>query len=75
MLVKVEPMLKIVGDWQDFLSAGISDTERDILRRHMRTGRPLGSESFIGALEKELGCKLRPLKPGPTRSKNACRKR
>lgn len=34
-------------------------------RKHTRTGRPLGSESFLAHLEQLTGCLLRPRKPGP----------
>lgn len=71
ILVTVEPMLTIVGEWKDFLRMSISEAEQNDLRKHMRTGRPLGSEQFIKDLEMKLGCKLRPKKPGPKRSKNA----
>lgn len=65
LLVKVKPMLEIVGEWRGFLSTGISDAEMEILRRHMRTCRPLGSEDFIKTIERELGRILRTQKPGP----------
>ena len=35
------------------------------MRRHERTGRPLGSEGFIDRLEKQLGRILREKKRGP----------
>ena len=31
---------------------------------HVRTGRPLGTDSFIARLEKAIGCILRRQKPG-----------
>ena len=38
---------------------------REALRRHERTGRPLGSEKFIAKLERIAGRLLRRQKPGP----------
>jgi len=41
-LVSVAPVLSIIrGNWSDFLSKGSSE-EQDSIRRHERTGRPLG---------------------------------
>ncbi len=34
-------------------------------RKHSRTGRPLGSASFLAQLERRTGRTLRPRKPGP----------
>ena len=46
-LVKVEPVLSILrGDWSDFLAGGSSE-EQDNIRKHERTGRPLGNPSFV----------------------------
>jgi len=39
------------------------DVER--LRRHGRTGRPLGDPAFLARLETRLDRRLHPLKPGP----------
>jgi hypothetical protein len=41
--------------------------EADAFREHERTGRPLGSASFLEKLERRLARALRPLKPGPKR--------
>jgi putative transposase len=35
------------------------------MRRHERTGRPLGAESFVKRLEKKLRRPLAKRKPGP----------
>jgi putative transposase len=67
-LVKVGPLLEMVGDWKVFLSGGIKEHEAVELRRSERTGRPLGSEGFVSSLEKALGRTLRPRKAG--RNKN-----
>jgi len=36
-----------------------------LFRKHERTGRPLGFDSFIATMELLLGRKLKPKKPGP----------
>ncbi len=42
----------------------LSDEELEEIRIHERTGRPLGSESFVEELEKNLGRDLKPRKSG-----------
>ena len=64
-LVKVEPLLEMAGNWQDFLDSALSDQELEALRRHERTGRPLGNEKFVTKLEKKLERTLKRIKPGP----------
>jgi putative transposase len=63
-LVKVAPLLEMAGDWKLFLEAA-TEEEMEKIRRHERSGRPLGSESFIGRLETALYRLLKPGKPGP----------
>ena len=63
-LVKVRPLLQIVPDWSDFLQLS-SDEEIALIQRHDRTGRPLGNNTFVDNLEKVLGRRLKPQKPGP----------
>jgi putative transposase len=58
------PLPDMVGNWRDFLSLSDED-ELKVLKRHERTGRPLGSDFFIDRLEGELSRPLRPRKPGP----------
>ena len=64
-LVKVEPMLQRVGNWSEYLAMNNSNRDDDLIRLHGRTGRPLGSDSFVDLLEDICGRSLRPLKPGP----------
>ncbi|MDY6825507.1 MAG: hypothetical protein SWH68_17175 [Thermodesulfobacteriota bacterium] len=67
-LVNVEPELSIIsGDWQQFLSGAFPDEEQEEIRKHSRTGRPLGSSAFVAELEHKLGRKLKPQKPGKKR--------
>jgi putative transposase len=63
-LVKVQALLRMVDDWRQFLSSDVSDEEYELLQRHERTGRPLGSKSFIERLENKLSRILIPQKGG-----------
>ncbi|BDV44194.1 hypothetical protein GURASL_31170 [Geotalea uraniireducens] len=63
-LVKVKPLLDIVSDWQQFLALTDED-ELTLLKKHERSGRPLGEVSFVERLEGELERLLRPAKRGP----------
>jgi len=64
-LVEVEPMLSEVGDWEAYLAMDVEEAEAALMRRHARTGRPLGSADFIARLESQLRRFLRKRKPGP----------
>jgi len=64
-LVKVKPMLQRVEDWRGYLDSGLDGIDLDIVRRHIRTGRPLGSSDFIQSLEASTGRSLAPGKRGP----------
>lgn len=65
ILVKVEPLLSIIPDWGELLASRLSEEEYETLRRHERTGRPLGSAGFVEQLEKLTDRVLRRQKPGP----------
>lgn len=64
-LVKVAPLLAMIGDWNAFLNIAMPEEELRNLREHGRTGRPLGSPAFLERLESLAGRVLRPLKRGP----------
>lgn len=64
-LVRVGSLLARVKDWRGFLAQGTSVEEREAIRAHESTGRPLGPPIFVGRLEKRLGRTLAPQKPGP----------
>ena len=64
-LVRVEPLLDRVPNWRDFLSAGTAESDLDALRKHARTGRPLGDAAFVSQVEVLTARKLRKAKPGP----------
>jgi len=64
-LVKVAPRLAMIGDWGDFLKSAMPEEELRDIRRHARTGRPLGDESFLARLEEMVGRVLKPQRRGP----------
>jgi len=64
-LVKVNPLLALVPDWQAFLRRGLEEKENQRLRIHERTGRPLGDESFIKKVEYMADRVFHKQKPGP----------
>ena len=68
-LVKVSPLRNMVGGWRAFLAEDVSVEEVEKLRRHERTGRPLGNDGFIANLEKTLNRILQKQKPGPKKKK------
>jgi putative transposase len=61
--VKVKPLLEMGDDWRAYLHE--SDEAWDSIRRHERTGRPLGSLHFVADLEKMTGRELAKRPPGP----------
>ena len=63
-LVKVSPLLEMVEDWKSFLNSE-NEGEMAQIRKHERTGRPLGDEAFVGKLEALLERTLKRQKPGP----------
>jgi putative transposase len=63
-LVKVAPLLEIVGDWKKFLSEPTRDQDGPRLQRHERTGRPLGAPEFVVRLEGIVGRALAPKRAG-----------
>jgi len=66
-LVRGKPMLERVGDWREYLATGLDSVQMDILRRYLRTGRPLGDQDFVRMLEGKTGRELTPHKRGPKR--------
>jgi len=66
-LVKVEPLLSLVPDWEEFLSSNASEKDAGKIRMHERTGRPLGDDTFLEKLEILLNRSLRKKKAGRPR--------
>jgi hypothetical protein len=50
--------------WQNFLRATGAEADADAIRRNTHTGRPLGTEDFVAALERTLRRRLAPEKGG-----------
>ena len=65
LLVRVEPMLQRVENWDAYLDEDVPESVLKLIRQHGRTGRPVGSEDFVHALERKTGRSLRKRKPGP----------
>jgi putative transposase len=65
ILVKVSPLLKMVGSWRRLLTSAVSEEDLKLFRQHECTGRVLGDDAFQKRLEKKLGRVLRRQKPGP----------
>ena len=64
-LARVKPLLEIIGDWRDFLTGAGEEEQMNEIRKHERTGRPVGTDSFLERLESALGRTLKCGKPGP----------
>jgi putative transposase len=73
-IVRVKPLLDRVHDWRSFLAEPLTEEERELIRAHESTGRPLGSPAFVGRLEKRLGRTLARQKPGPKPRKARARR-
>jgi len=65
ILVKAGPLLAIAGNWQELLASDLAEQEYERLRRHERSGRPLGNDTFLAKLEKMTTRVLRKQRPGP----------
>jgi len=65
-LVKVRPLLERYGGWRKVLSQSRGESV-EVLRRHERTGRVLGSERFVAKVVRLIGREVRPGKPGRPR--------
>ena len=65
-LVKVQMVNK---DWSDFLSSAYTEKDAESLRKHERSGRPLGNEALVERLEMKLGLTLKPQSPGRARTR------
>ena len=64
-IVNRGPILDLVSSgWGEFLRETPSSDEVAMLRRHERTGRPLGDPTFVDQVENLLGRSLRRNKPG-----------
>ena len=71
--MKVRPLLEMVDDWRQYLYE--NEEAWDLIRRHERTGRPLGSPRFVADLEEMTGRELAKKKPGPKPKKKKKKKK
>jgi putative transposase len=60
------PLLRAreAANWGDFLAAGLGEEDLEALRRHERTGRPLGSAAFVERISQVVGRALAPKRAG-----------
>lgn len=63
-IVSVAPLLDRVPDWPAFLAEDGGEATLRAVRRHGRTGRPLGSDRWLEKMEVLTGRALKPGKPG-----------
>ena len=66
-VVRVAPLLARVGDWATFIEGGLDEAMAGRLELHLQTGRPLGSDVWMEALEAGLGRRVRSRGPGRPR--------
>lgn len=59
------------AEWAEILAAGMTEAERNAVRRSTHTGEPLGSQEYVTTLERKLGRRLRVGGPGRPRKKPA----
>jgi len=64
-VVSVEPMLRRVPTWSNYLSQGSTEMELEEIRSYARSGRPAGTESFLRNLQAITGKQFVKRKPGP----------
>jgi len=58
-------MLSEIKDWASYLAEEDNETDRELFKKHARTGRPLGDDKYIEHLEELTGKDLKKKKPGP----------
>lgn len=61
------PLVETIADWSEYLSKFEDNNWEDVFRRSTRTGRPVGSESFIRQMESLMGRALKALPHGRPR--------
>jgi len=49
-VIEAAPLAQRIDSWVDYLEPGSMDLE-EVIRKHSRSGRPLGSESFVARCE------------------------
>jgi putative transposase len=59
------PFVSEIAHWSEWLRTTEDEKIEDMIRRHTRTGRPLGPKTFLERLEGQTGRNLLPRKRGP----------
>lgn len=59
-MTKIEPLLTRAPDWQGLLQGGLEQDRLEEIRRHVRSGHPLGSARYFTGLKRLLGRDLQP---------------
>ncbi len=62
LLAPERPFAEPITDWAAWLARGLPPTRCDEIRAGTTTGRPVGPESFVERLEREIGRDIRPRK-------------
>ena len=62
-LVSPRPLSERVEDWGQFLGSS-SSSHVENLRKHTKTGRPLGNDAFLSKVEAVVGYSVRPWQKG-----------
>ena len=65
LLVTVRPMLDRTNDWSCFLGEQEDLSKIEDIRLHSRSGRPIGNDGFIDAIEALTRRRIHSKKPGP----------
>lgn len=63
-ITALKPLLTRVENWQAFLMGDVDEGTLEALRRHGRSGHPLGSDAFFKKLERLLERDVKPRRPG-----------
>jgi putative transposase len=63
-ITALEPLITRTGHWRALLDGGLEEAALQAIRRHSRTGHPLGSDGFFETLQRRLGRDVRPRPPG-----------
>ena len=59
------PLVLETPNWAEWLKIDSDETMRDVIRRHTRTGRALGSHEFVIRIGGQIGRNLLPRRRGP----------
>lgn len=58
------PSFHAMNNWDKYLARPLSIADMDLIKTHLQTGRPMGSDIFIASVEAKLGYSVRPQKRG-----------